>query len=42
MALWVIDYVLFGATIGISEAFFHEGVGYKYNFVRAPPNSSRT
>lgn len=32
-ALWVIDYTLFASTIGISELYFHEGVGYKYNFV---------
>lgn len=33
-ALWVVDYALQAATLGISEAYFHEGVGYKYNFVR--------
>lgn len=33
IALWVIDYTLQAATLGIQEAFFHEGVGYKYNFV---------
>lgn len=32
-ALWVIDYTLQAATLGITEAYFHEGVGYKYNFV---------
>ena len=32
-ALWVVDYTLFASTIGISELYFHEGVGYKYNFV---------
>lgn len=32
-ALWVIDYTLFASTIGISELYYHEGVGFKYNFV---------
>ncbi|TBU48752.1 hypothetical protein BD309DRAFT_948782 [Dichomitus squalens] len=31
-ALWVVDYTLHAATLGIKEAYFHEGVGYKYNF----------
>ncbi|CAL1706862.1 unnamed protein product [Somion occarium] len=31
-ALWVIDYALQAATLGIEETFFHEGIGYKYNF----------
>ena len=35
-ALWVIDYTLFASTIGISELYYHEGVGFKYNFVSAP------
>ena len=35
IALWAIDYTLQAATLGISEAYFHEGVGYKYNWVRA-------
>ena len=34
-ALWTIDYTLQAATLGIKELFFHEGVGYKYNFVSA-------
>ncbi|KAK7692975.1 hypothetical protein QCA50_004616 [Cerrena zonata] len=33
-ALWVIDYSLQAATLGIDELFFHEGVGYKYNFLQ--------
>ena len=32
-ALWVVDYTLQAATLGITELYFHEGVGYKYNFV---------
>lgn len=41
-ALWVIDYTLFASTIGISELYFHEGVGYKYNFVSRPPRCGLT
>ena len=33
MALWATDYALQAATLGIDELFFHEGIGYKYNFV---------
>ena len=33
-ALWAIDYTLHAATLGIAEAFFHEGVGYKYNWIQ--------
>jgi len=33
-ALWAIDYTLFASTIGIRELYFHEGVGYKYNFLQ--------
>ncbi|CDO69470.1 Glycoside Hydrolase Family 79 protein [Trametes cinnabarina] len=43
-ALWAIDYTLQAATLGIKQAFFHEGVGYKYNFVsriRAPHGGIR-
>ena len=32
-ALWAIDYALYASTIGISELYFHEGIGYTYNFV---------
>ncbi|KAF9812100.1 hypothetical protein IEO21_06383 [Rhodonia placenta] len=32
--LWVIDYTLFASTIGIRELYFHEGIGYKYNFIQ--------
>lgn len=37
-ALWVIDYTLQAATLGITEMFFHEGIGFKYNFVRSAEN----
>ena len=33
-ALWAIDYTLQATTLGIAEFYFHEGVGYKYNYVR--------
>ncbi|OJT07649.1 Beta-glucuronidase [Trametes pubescens] len=33
-ALWAIDYTLQAATLGMKEAYFHEGVGYKYNFIQ--------
>ncbi|KAI0368386.1 glycoside hydrolase family 79 protein [Pilatotrama ljubarskyi] len=33
-ALWAIDYTLQAATLGIKELYFHEGVGYKYNFIQ--------
>ncbi|GJE97273.1 glycoside hydrolase family 79 protein [Phanerochaete sordida] len=33
-ALWVVDYTLFAATIGIGELYFHEGIGFKYNFIQ--------
>ncbi|PCH41758.1 glycoside hydrolase family 79 protein [Wolfiporia cocos MD-104 SS10] len=33
-ALWAIDYTLFASTIGIRELYFHEGIGYKYNFLQ--------
>ncbi|KAM5531319.1 hypothetical protein V8D89_015034 [Ganoderma adspersum] len=33
-ALWTIDFTLQAATLGIKELFFHEGIGYKYNFMQ--------
>ncbi|KAI0631256.1 glycoside hydrolase family 79 protein [Trametes polyzona] len=33
-ALWTIDYALQAATLGIKEVFFHEGIGYPYNFIQ--------
>ena len=39
-ALWTIDYTLQAATLGIEELFFHEGVGFKYNFVSTLTQSS--
>ncbi|KAI0318620.1 hypothetical protein OF83DRAFT_1056585, partial [Amylostereum chailletii] len=33
-ALWGLDYALFATQLGIARLYFHEGVGYKYNFVQ--------
>ncbi|PBK65665.1 glycoside hydrolase family 79 protein [Armillaria solidipes] len=33
-ALWTLDYTLFAQQLGISHVFFHEGIGYKYNFIQ--------
>jgi hypothetical protein len=32
-AVWLVDYVLYAPQQGISRLHFHNGVGYKYNFV---------
>ncbi|KAJ7712451.1 glycoside hydrolase family 79 protein [Mycena metata] len=34
IAIWTLDYVLFAGQIDISRAFFHQGVGYKYNAIQ--------
>jgi len=33
-AIWTLDYVLFAPQIGISQVFFHQGVGYKYSMIQ--------
>ena len=33
-ALWTLDYTLFAASIRISQVFFHEGIGFKYNLIQ--------
>ncbi|KAF8520875.1 glycoside hydrolase family 79 protein [Hysterangium stoloniferum] len=33
-ALWAIDYTLQAAVQGIVETYFHEGIGFKYNFIQ--------
>ncbi|KAF9065061.1 glycoside hydrolase family 79 protein [Rhodocollybia butyracea] len=33
-AVWAVDYVFFASQLGISRLYFHEGIGYKYNFVQ--------
>ncbi|KAJ3829162.1 glycoside hydrolase family 79 protein [Lentinula raphanica] len=33
-ALWALDYAFFAASLGIERLHFHEGVGYKYNFIQ--------
>jgi xanthine/CO dehydrogenase XdhC/CoxF family maturation factor len=34
-ALWALDYGLQIATLSVPQAYFHEGIGFKYNFVRS-------
>jgi hypothetical protein len=33
-ALWALDYALSARLAGIARVYFHEGVGYKYNFLQ--------
>jgi len=33
-ALWALDYSLFASELGIERLYFHEGIGYKYNFIQ--------
>ncbi|KAI0027404.1 hypothetical protein K488DRAFT_61654 [Vararia minispora EC-137] len=33
-ALWALDYLLYATQIGIERVYFHEGIGYKYNFIQ--------
>ncbi|EIM91055.1 uncharacterized protein STEHIDRAFT_128057 [Stereum hirsutum FP-91666 SS1] len=33
-ALWALDYTLTASQLGIERLYFHEGIGYKYNFVQ--------
>ncbi|KAJ3724138.1 glycoside hydrolase family 79 protein [Lentinula guzmanii] len=33
-ALWALDYAFFASSLGIERLYFHEGVGYKYNFIQ--------
>ena len=32
-ALWSLDYAFFASQLGFERLYFHEGIGYKYNFV---------
>ena len=32
-SLWALDYALYASLIGVERVYFHEGIGYKYNFV---------
>ncbi|KAJ7134403.1 glycoside hydrolase family 79 protein [Mycena epipterygia] len=34
IATWTLDYLFFAAQVGVSRAFFHQGVGYKYNAIQ--------
>jgi hypothetical protein len=36
-ALWTLDYTLFASTLRISQVFFHEGIGFKYNLIQPAP-----
>ena len=36
-ALWGLDYVLLAGQLGMTRVYFHQGIGYKYNFVRMNP-----
>ncbi|EIW84140.1 glycoside hydrolase family 79 protein [Coniophora puteana RWD-64-598 SS2] len=33
-ALWALDYSLYASQVGIKRLHFHEGIGYKYNFIQ--------
>ncbi|KAJ7597554.1 glycoside hydrolase family 79 protein [Mycena floridula] len=33
-ALWTLDYALFAPQIGISQVFYHVGVGFKYSLIQ--------
>ncbi|TFK40176.1 glycoside hydrolase family 79 protein [Crucibulum laeve] len=33
-ALWTLDYMLYAIQIGISQVFFHQGIGFKYNLIQ--------
>jgi len=33
-AVWLTDYSLFAATLGVANLYFHEGIGYKYNLIQ--------
>jgi hypothetical protein len=35
--LWGLDYALYAAQLGITRVYFHQGIGFKYNFVRRDP-----
>ena len=36
-ALWALDYTLYASQMGVTRVHFHNGIGYKYNFVRHSP-----
>ncbi|KAJ2926979.1 hypothetical protein H1R20_g10116, partial [Candolleomyces eurysporus] len=33
-AIWALDYLLYASQLGISRVYFHQGVGYKFNFIQ--------
>jgi hypothetical protein len=40
-AIWALDYLLYASQLGISRVYFHQGVGYKFNFLQ-PTSLSRS
>ncbi|KAJ2919071.1 hypothetical protein MD484_g1349, partial [Candolleomyces efflorescens] len=38
-AIWALDYLLYASQLGISRVYFHQGVGYKFNFIQPTPLS---
>ncbi|KAF5314543.1 hypothetical protein D9611_007010 [Ephemerocybe angulata] len=40
-AIWALDYLLYASQLGISRVYFHQGVGYKFNFLQ-PTTLSRS
>ncbi|KAF8274835.1 hypothetical protein EI94DRAFT_1713164 [Lactarius quietus] len=41
-ALWALDYVLFAGQLGMTRVYFHNGIGFRYNFVRSYGSSGST
>jgi hypothetical protein len=35
--MWALDYALFAGQLGITRIYFHNGIGFRYNFVRRAP-----
>ncbi|KAI0293794.1 glycoside hydrolase family 79 protein [Russula brevipes] len=33
-AVWGLDYALYAAQLGITRVYFHQGIGFKYNFIQ--------
>lgn len=36
-AIWLLDYTLQAAVLGIDQIYFHEGIGFKYNLMQPVP-----
>jgi hypothetical protein len=39
-SLWAADYALYGASVGVSQMFWHMGTGYRYNAWQATQNGT--